>query len=271
MATSQNVDFSNVKEGGNFNKKRIPSGDYLATVTKIDDAKAKDDVFQYLVSIKINKLSGSVFPYYCKLQENQLWKLRNLLIAGGLTVPKKRMKIDPNRIVGRQIGVTIEDAEYEGKEQSEIAAVFPAAELADGGDDGDEPEDEEPEDEDAPLEDDEPEEEPEAEEEAEEEEEAAADNYDELDRTALKALLRDNDSTFVAKKSQSDDDLRALLREFVGGADADEELEEDEPEAAPVVAKKAAVTRKVAAKKPAAKPAATVSDEELEELDIDNL
>ena len=76
MATAQNVDFSNVKEGGNFNRKRIPAGDYLAIVTKIDDAEAKDGVFQYLVSIKIKSSPTTVLPYYCKLQENQLWKLR---------------------------------------------------------------------------------------------------------------------------------------------------------------------------------------------------
>src|SRR5690606_18206436 len=137
-ASSQNIDFSNVKDGGNFNKKRIPAGDYLATITKIEDAEAKDGIFQYLISIKINKHTSSVLPYYCKLQENQLWKLRNILIAAGLTVPKRKVKVDPNRLVGKIIGVTVEDAEYEGKDQSEIAGVFPAAELSDISDD-DEP------------------------------------------------------------------------------------------------------------------------------------
>lgn len=269
-ATAQNVDFSNVKDGGNFNRKRIPQGDYLAKITKIEDAKAKDGIFQYLVSIKIVSHATAVLPYYCKLQENQLWKLRNLLIAGGLSVPKKRTKVDPNRLVGKLIGVTIEDDEFEGKEQSSIAAVFPAAELPDGdspaaADDDDEGVDEDDTDidmgddsEDAEeATEDEAEEEPEAEEEAEDEEEEAeeepeGDEFDAMDRVALKAALKKRDASFVAKKSQTDDDLRALLREAPAAKAV--------AKAAP--AKKAATTKKKAAE---------VTDDELEELNIDDL
>lgn len=261
MATGQIVDFSNVKEGGNFNKKRIPSGDYLAKVVKIDDAEAKDGVFQYLISIKIEKHASSVFPYYCKLQENQLWKLRNILIAGGLVVPKKRTKVDPNRLLNKLIGVTIEDAEYEGKEQSEIAAVFPAAELGDapdvaedGDDDGDEDEPEEAEE--PEVEEDEPEDEPEEE----------VDPFEPTLRASLKAAIKALEPTFQAKKSQPNEDLQAYLDTLSADDDADDAEDEDEDEApAPV--------RKVAAKKPASarKTSATVTDEELEELDIDDL
>ena len=80
----------------------------------VEDAKAKDGVHQYLFSIQIVDKPSSVFPYYCKLQENQLWKLRNLFIAAGKTVPKKKVKVDPNQIVGKLIGVTIEDDVFLG-------------------------------------------------------------------------------------------------------------------------------------------------------------
>jgi len=254
MATSKNVDFTKVKDGGSFNRNRIPAGDYLATVTKIDDAEAKDGVFQYLVSIKINKHPSRVLPYYCKLQENQLWKLRNLLIAAGLTVPKKRVKIDPNKIVGRTIGVTIEDDEYDGKEQSTVAAVFPAAELMDGH----QVEDDEPADDDEDLD----ENTDDVEDEPEEDEADSGDEFDALDRTELKALLKKADASFVAKKSQTDDDLRALLR---AGSD-DEDVEEDEEEE-PAPAPKARPARA----KSKVKSPARVDDEDLEELDIDDI
>lgn len=266
-ASAKNVDFSNVKDQGNFNKKRIPAGDYLATITKIEDAEAKDGIFQYLVSVKINKRPSSVLPYYCKLQENQLWKLRNLLIAAGLTVPKKKIKVDPSRLVGKLIGVTIEDTEYQDKEQSEIAAVFPAAELNDISDDDEPADDDEPEEE--PDEDeDEPEEA--TEDEDEDEDEAEEDPLADLDRAALKAILTKADPDFKARKSQSDDDLRDLIRE-AQGADEEEPEDEDEPEEeeAPAPKKKAASAKaKTKGKK---KPIDEVSDEELEELDIDDL
>lgn len=259
MATSRNVDFSSVKDGGNFNKRRIPAGDYLATITKIEDAEAKDGIFQYLVSLKIDSRPSSVFPYYCKLQENQLWKLRNLMIAAGLAVPKKKVKVDPNRLVNRKVGVTVEDDEYDGKEQSTIAGVFPAAELADGGqldspaevDDDDLTDDDLADDDLADDED------------VAEEEEAEP----EMTRAELKAAIKKLNPDFRAKTSQTDDDLRQMLNELQSAGDddeADEEEEEEEPEPPKPVARKRAP-------RAAKKASAAVSDEELEELDIDDL
>lgn len=269
-ASAKNVDFSNVKDVGNFNKKRIPAGDYLATISNIEDAESKGDgVFQYLVSIKINKKPSSVFPYYCKLQENQLWKLRNLLIAAGIQVPKRRMKVDPNRLIGKIIGVTVEDDEYDGKEQSTVQGVFPASELSDGYSDDPNAEDSEDDAEDVEdenledLEDEEPEDD-----EADMEEEA--DPYADLDRAALKAELKKRDSTFQARKSQSDDDLRALLREGDGAADEDDEDDEEE-EPTPPPAKKRPAPAARRSRRKAAPKAEEVTDEELEELDIDDL
>ena len=253
MATTKNVDFSGVKDGGNFNRRRIPAGDYLATITKVDDAEAKDGIFQYLVSFKIDSRPASVLPYYCKLQENQLWKLRNLLIAAGLTVPKKKIKVDPNKLLNRKVGVTIEDDDYDGKEQSSIAGVFPAAELADGAVIDDEPEDEPDEDDEEGLDDLDNEE---------------TDPLAELDRAQLKAELVKLDPSFKARKSQSDDDLRDLLRESQGASGDDDEDDEDDETPPPGPKKKAPA-------KPATKKARPkvdeVTDEDLEELDLDDL
>lgn len=254
-ASVKNVDMSGVKDGGNFNRSRIPAGDYLAKVIKVEDAKAKDETFQYLFTVQIQKRPSSKLPYYCKLQENQLWKLRNLLIAAGKTVPKSKVKVDPNQVVGKLIGVTIEDDDYDGKEQSSISGVFPAAELADSGDDDDQVEDVPEDDEDDNLDDiddapvdDEDEAEEEAEEEPEEEEEAG-DKWDAItDRLELRKALKKLAPDVKTATSMTEDDIRDLIREA-------------EAKAAKPAAKAKA--------KPAAKK--TVSDDELDELDIDDL
>lgn len=137
-ATVKVADFSNVKDRGNFNPKLVADGDYAAVVTKVEDAEVKkgdnQGKFQYLFTIKLAKYSQYTYPYYCQLDANQLWKLRNLAIAAGINVPKKRTKFDPNKIVGKKIGVTMsEDEPYQGKTKSSIDAVFPLSELA--GDD----------------------------------------------------------------------------------------------------------------------------------------
>lgn len=130
QATAAAIDFTNVKEGGgSFNKKRQPEGDYKAKVTKVVDAPSKkDNTAQWLFTIQVG---AGTYPYYCKHEENQYWKIRNLLVAAGLTVPKKKVKVDPNKIVGKTIAVTLEDDEYDGKAQSNIAATFPLSELDD--------------------------------------------------------------------------------------------------------------------------------------------
>src|SRR5690349_10463144 len=105
---------------------------------------------QWLFTIELVKYPDRKFPFYCKLTENQLWKLRNLCLAAGMPIPKKKIKLDPNRLVGKLIGVTMDDDEYEGKPQSNVSATFPASELeesADDVDDLDETEDDEEEDE----------------------------------------------------------------------------------------------------------------------------
>jgi hypothetical protein len=151
-ASAKVLDMTNVKEGGQrFNTKRVPAGDYLARVTKVEDAEVKNGdnkgAFQWLFTITPEKFPTGKYPYYCQLAENQLWKVRNLLIAAGINVPKKKIKLDPEKVVGKLIAITLEDDEYDGKAKSTVAAVFPPSEM-EGGADDDEDEDVDDEDED---------------------------------------------------------------------------------------------------------------------------
>jgi len=176
MAKAAQLDFTNVKEGGVFNKKRYPEGDYKGVILKVADANKKDDkkVKMWLFTIKVK--SGT-YPYYCTYTaENQLWKIRNLFVAAGMNVPKKRMSVDPNKVVGKAIGVTLEDDEYDGKEQSVVSATFPLSELEgdaddDESDDDDSDDDEEEDEEDSDDDDTEEEDSDDEEEDDEEDEE----------------------------------------------------------------------------------------------------
>lgn len=264
-ATAKVVDFSNVKDGGNFNKQRVPMGDYVAVITKVEDAVSKkDDIFQYLFTIKLKKFATSGYPYYCKLQENQLWKLRNILVAAGIAVPKRKAKVDPTKAVGKVIGVTMEDSEYEGKAQSEIASVFPASELDvdDIVDDEDQvdAEDEDDDDEDAPIAASVEDEDDDEDEDEEEDDDEEGDEFDSMDRAQLKRYIKKANPDYSVSRSQSDDDLRQVARTI--NDDDDEEEEDEEPEPP----KKAKATKSKTKKKPA-----DVDDDELEELDLEDL
>lgn len=265
--TKQTLDFTNVKEGGSFNKSRIPAGDYKATVAKVEDAKTKAGKFNYLFTIKIvGAHASSAFPYYCGIEEKDLWKIRNLFVSAGLTIPKRKFSLDPTKVVKRTFGVAITDTEYDGKDQSEISAIFPLAELDLGST---------PEDDDTEVvgddEDGEEEPEPAAEVEDEEEEEPAeGDEFDALDRNALKALVKAGNPDFKVFKSTTDDALREEARRLSAVEEEvveEEEVEEEEEEEVIVP------PAKPAAKRPAkpATPRKRAVPAEDEELDIEDM
>lgn len=164
MATSTiiNVDFSNVKESSGINPKNQPEGDYAMRIIKAEVGKTKNNDPMVIILFQDQNMRSAVYPYYCTLADNMLWKIRNAFIAAGLPVPKSKGKLDVARLVNKEVGVTLEDDEYEGKPKSVISAVFHKDEL------------EPVEAEDGDFEDDDEVEEPEVEEVEEEEEEAPA-------------------------------------------------------------------------------------------------
>lgn len=218
------LDFSGVKDRSEsgINKKRVTAGDYLARVKAVEDRPVKGTKEpQWMYVVALEKVRGTGYPYYCKLDPNQLWKIRNLFLACGVAIPKKKVRLDPNKIVGKVLGVTMEDDEYDGKLQSVIAEVFPASELDEtesGTDEGDE------------------------------------DEYDD----------EEEDSEDEAEDEATDTE-----------EEEDEEDEEEEPEPEPAQRRRAAAKKAAPAAKakiPAQrKSEPEVTDDELDELDLEDI
>lgn len=131
--TKRVLDFSNVKDNSGINPKHRPAGDYRVKISKVTEEAKKNapNEFQWVFVMVPTDMQSAAYPYYCQLDEKTLWKIRNLLIACGIDVPKKRVNVDPQKLVNREIGVTLDDDEYEGKLKSVITAVFPASDLDD--------------------------------------------------------------------------------------------------------------------------------------------
>ncbi len=134
-ASRKTLDFTNVKDRGIYNPKRKPEGDYRAKIVAVEETESSKGNPMWVYAVQLATDASAVYPERCVLIDSSLWKLRNLLQAAGLTVPKKKVAVDPNKVVGRFVGVTLEDDEYEGKEKSVISAIFKESELT-----GDEPE-----------------------------------------------------------------------------------------------------------------------------------
>lgn len=118
------IDFSNVREGSTFSPRRLPEGSYLADVAKVEQKESSKGNPMLVYTIIPVEHPTAVYPYYVVLADNQLWKLRALLLAAGKDVPKRKVTVDPESIVGKKIMIDLEDAEWEGREKSEIAGVF---------------------------------------------------------------------------------------------------------------------------------------------------
>lgn len=146
MAKKIRIDFSKTEERSGWNTRQIPPGLYKATIASVKETEAQDGTAMLVYGFRptSSRFRTRLFPYYCKLQQNQLWKLRDLLVAAGERIPKKALNIDPNKVVGREIAIEVEDDVWDGKVRSQVQAVF-SAEMAEedlAAEDSDETQDE---------------------------------------------------------------------------------------------------------------------------------
>lgn len=257
---TRTADFTNVKDKGQFNPQALEPGMYAARIVAGEDGESNAGNDQTVFTFKVDGHSGT-YPYYCGWDEKQMWKIRGLFEATGTEIPKKRLKINPNKLIGQPIGIELADDEYEGRIKSTIVAVFPVSEV--GGEIVPETDDDDDDYEEAPparsskakatTRRKAPEPEPEEEDYEEDEGDAPAEGYteDQLAEMELADLLEvvaENGWTKPRKARGMDADAYAdKVAEFIleQQESGDDEDDEPEPEPAPrsrrgAAAKKAA-------------------------------
>lgn len=144
------IPFSKEEEGGG-GRVRIPEGDYKVKIVKIKtDTSEKGNamlIWDFEIA-KGQKGAGKTLRDYTTLTPKSLWKVRSILEAAGLDVPKRDIKINKKKLIGEEVGVTVYDDEYENKISSKIGDYIDLETLAgaDEDDDEDEEEDEDEED-----------------------------------------------------------------------------------------------------------------------------
>lgn len=128
-ASKKAIDFTNVKDRSDVNPRRKKEGDYRGKIIKVTDevSKQNNDMWRFVVQLVDD--TSSTYPYHCNLDGDSVWKIRNLAIAAGKTVPKKKLNVDPNKFVGTEIGIHLVDHEYQERVSSQIDAVFPTSDL----------------------------------------------------------------------------------------------------------------------------------------------
>lgn len=155
------IDFTNVTEGSGIRPKQLPPGEYAASIKDVKAGNSKKTgTPQWCFLIVPDKHPGATYPYYCQLTADQAWKIRQVLVAIGVSVPKSVKTIDASKLIGKKLGIILEDDEYEGKLKSVIDSLIPLSEVDEGDtpaaedEDDDEPENSADEPEDDPAGDD---------------------------------------------------------------------------------------------------------------------
>lgn len=150
------VDFSDAGDRGPFNPIHQEEGDYLFKIVAVLDSPTKETKEdQWIFALQDAENPRAIYPYRCKLDKQNAWKIRNVFEAVGKKVAQKMLSVDPQQVVGKMIGATLEDNEYNGKVKSQIGDVFNAKDFDGGAEDPDDADDDEVEEDD-----DEPEEKP---------------------------------------------------------------------------------------------------------------
>lgn len=130
------VDFSGieVRQGS----VHLPEGDYLVEVAGCEIRSKKDDESRKYLNWALRvvlpeQYRGKTVYYRTSLVRESLWNLRKFLVdlLGEDKVPQRAVDIPLATIVAKkpQVGVTLQDDEYEGKLKSEVAVTFSKSEY----------------------------------------------------------------------------------------------------------------------------------------------
>lgn len=150
MAKKIRLDFSKTEERSSWNTRQIPEGLHKMKIEAVTETEAQDGtaMLVYALVPTDSRYKSRRFPYYCKLQQNQLWKLRDLLVAAGESVPKKAVQIDPAKVVGKLVAAEVEDDSYNGTVRSQVQGTYGLDILDEDGADSEDSDDEDYDDED---------------------------------------------------------------------------------------------------------------------------
>jgi cobalamin biosynthesis protein CobT len=153
------VDLSKVKTGGGGGKRlRVPEGDYKVKIVGVKKGLSEQKETPYvqldMEILEPKKYKGKRFNDRLYMTKAALWRVRSVLEAMGVKIPKSKMKIVWKNYIGKTLAVTMEDDEYTNEDtgktkiSSRVSDYIDVDNLTEEEDDDDEDEEDEDEDED---------------------------------------------------------------------------------------------------------------------------
>lgn len=135
------VDFTGVSDGGaDFD---IQPGRYHVKVMEVTLEGPGESGYKYLkwvLSITEGVHKSARINHITTLKPDGLFNLRNTLQACGLDIPKSAVSFDPDKLVGKTLGIVVamrEDRKNPGNAYPNVKSVFSLADEEEGDDEDD--------------------------------------------------------------------------------------------------------------------------------------
>lgn len=120
MSNDVTIDLTNYKDRVG---QRVQPGRYRVVVDDVeqDTARSGNTMINLWLRIVDGEFAGSTIIDRLVLTENSLFRVVGFMQAIGLPTPKKRLKINIQNFVGKQLDVDVDDGEpYNGRVKSEV-------------------------------------------------------------------------------------------------------------------------------------------------------
>ena len=124
------IDLTNFKDRTSA---RVPEGEYLVNVEDLEMGQTKKGDPMLTVYLKIvgGDQDGLNLVDRLTLSERAMFRVVGFLQGLGIKTPKKRIQVDPARIIGKKVRVEVADGEpYNGQVRSEIRSYIRVAKAA---------------------------------------------------------------------------------------------------------------------------------------------
>lgn len=102
---------------------RVPEGEYVVRISEIEQGRSKggDPMWTVFTEIADGDYAGSQVIDRITLTERALFRVVGFLNALGVKTPRKRIQVDPAKLVGKKYVAEIADGDpYKGRVNSEI-------------------------------------------------------------------------------------------------------------------------------------------------------
>jgi hypothetical protein len=178
------IDFRKEEEGGGGGI-RIPENDYAAKIVGAKKIRSSEkDTPGILIKCKVTsgKQKGKVLPDRLWITPKSLWRIRSLLEAIGVTVPKSVVNVPLKKLLNKELGITVvDDDPYQGRIKSKIADFIDLETLNEDNDDEDDDDDEDVDDDDSDDDEEDEDSDDDDEDDSDDDDEDDEDELDELD------------------------------------------------------------------------------------------